>query len=178
MKVREAGCLDQTNLSTLCPPSVSAVWLTQTDQSPFRDHGCFSFDSLFPSIYPRRVRNNYFIISCKLWSDPLVILWSDPFSLLLYIDVKKLTRLKKINVVFGCAKPATMMEECCCVFVLKHCYVVTRVLWVVAWSKHPVSKQVVHLTCIKTLVHFISSLLKLWYVCVRNRNLNHCPLLR
>lgn len=45
MKVREAGCLDQTNLSTLCPLSVSAVWVTQTDQSPLRDHGCLLVDS-------------------------------------------------------------------------------------------------------------------------------------
>lgn len=43
MKVREAASFDQTNLFTLCPLSVSAVGLTQTDQLPHRDNGRFAF---------------------------------------------------------------------------------------------------------------------------------------
>lgn len=67
MKVREAGCLDQTNLSTLCPLSVSAVWLTQTDQSPLRDHGCLSLDSPYCQVF---MQGGYWIVVCKSWSYP------------------------------------------------------------------------------------------------------------
>lgn len=62
MKVRDAGCLDQTNLSTLCPLSVSAVWLTQTDQSAHRDHGCLSLDSPHCQIFMQGGKG---ILVCK-----------------------------------------------------------------------------------------------------------------